>query len=89
MIPPDPRLLHTGIAQTLGIHTKIIIHHLGVLKKKGLVLPFRVGRKEFYKITLAGIREVEKCVTTTVEGELSTSKIGIKGVRKRAIGAGN
>jgi DNA-binding transcriptional ArsR family regulator len=84
MIPPDPRLSCSGIAKTFGMKKTMISYHLEVLEEKGLVFPFRVGRKMFYRITVAGIYEVEKKFSNTIEGELSTSRIGIKSVRTRS-----
>ena len=86
MAPPDTRLSLSGIARTFGMQVKTVSCHLEGLKEKGFILPFRIGGKEFYKITLAGIYEVEKRILTSVEGEFSTSKIGVKGVRKKVIG---
>ena len=86
MTPPDTRISRSGIAQSFGLPVENIIHHLDGLKEKGFILPFRIGEEEFYKITLAGVCEVEKRTSTMVEGELSTSKIGVKSVRKKVIG---
>lgn len=86
MTPPDPRLSHHGIAQTFGMGVRSVARHLKGLKERGFVLPFRVEGEKYYKITLAGIWEVQKQMTTIVEGELSTSKIGIRGVRKKVVG---
>lgn len=86
MTPPDPRLSLSEIAKTFGMTRNTVAGHLKELTERGFVFPFRVGRKELFKITMAGIYEVEKCISTTIEGELSTSKIGVKGVRKRANG---
>lgn len=86
MTPPDPRISYAGVCESLGIKVKDLFSHLDALKKRGFIMPFRIGKQEFYKITLAGIRDVERSTITTLEGELSTSKIGIKSKRKEAIG---
>ena len=83
MIPPDPRISYTGIGQALGTQISNLPVELAVLKEKGFVLPFQIEGKTNYKITLAGISEVEKCMVTTIEGEVSTSKIGIKARKNR------
>ena len=86
MIPPDPRLSLSGIAKVLCLERNLVTGNLKELKERSLILPFRVGRKKYYKITLAGIYEIEKRTTFVIEGELSTSKIGIKGIREKVAG---
>jgi len=83
MMPPDPRISQAGIEQALGIQVDNLSLELNSLNKKGFILPLWIEGKKFYKITLAGIGEIEKCIVTTVEGELSTSRIGIKGEKKQ------
>jgi len=83
MMPPDPRLSRVGMEQTLGIITKELSLELKSLTKQGLVLPLVVGAQEFYLLTVDGVREVEKREVTHIEGELSTSRIGIKGEKKQ------
>lgn len=83
MIPPDPRISYAGIGQALGTQICDLQVELTVLKEKGFVLPFQIEGKTNYKITLAGISEIEKCILTTVEGEVSTAKIGIRAKKKQ------
>jgi hypothetical protein len=83
MMPPDPRISHEGIERVLGIQVNDLSLELNALKKKGFILPLWIEGKKFYKITLAGVREIEKCMVTTVEGEVSTSRIGISGEKKQ------
>ena len=83
MAPPDPRISFMGIAQSLGIQAQALFPQLDVLTERGFIMPFWIETKRFYTITLAGIHEVERHVITTIEGELSTSNIGIKGTRKQ------
>lgn len=82
MTPPDPRISNVGIAQALGMSTRKLSLELAALKRKGFVLPFWIDKSEYHKITLAGIHEVQKCMVTTIEGEMSTSKIGIRSAKK-------
>ena len=89
MFPPDPRLSFSGIVKAFRMERNIVTGHLKELKERGFILPFRVGRKECYKITLAGIYEIEKRTTVVIEGELSTSNIGIKGIKEKIVGQRN
>lgn len=82
MAPPDPRLSLDGMTRVLGIHAESLFPELNALIKEGFIIQFWIEKKRFYKITVPGIREIEKHVITDIEGEFSTSRIGIKGRRE-------
>jgi hypothetical protein len=82
MLPPDQRVSVAGIKQVLGFNVDISAE-LDNLKNKGLVLSFQINGEEYYKITLAGVGEIEKREIIMHEREISTSKIGIKTKRKQ------
>lgn len=82
MAPPDPRLSGSSIARTLGIENDEAFEILVRLKKKGYVYPFRIGTRDFYRLTCFGTAEVEKYQENWAEVEVSSSRLGFVRGRK-------
>ncbi len=75
--PPDSRVSLVGIKAALEISMTEASRVMDELIERAYVRSWKAGRIKFYKLTAFGAAELGKRTETWVDGEASTSRIGL------------
>jgi len=80
--PPDRRLSMAGLVAALKLPPGELSNTMGELEKDAYVRSWKIGRMTFYKLTSFGVAQLEERTERWMQGELSTSRIGLELGRK-------